>query len=188
MYTYKSYYNDPLMRFCPAAADPNRIGGPFGAWYYAYGAFNPTDPEWWVPGEDSPCQGSYGLNRYIINIAGAGEDSNPAYWRRAGVKDAAQAPILLDCMYMNYWPSPTNKPPEYDGDWSGGDTIQAACINRHNGFINACFLDFSARKVGLKELWTLKHSRTFDTCGPWTVCGGVTPTDWPEWMWDFKDY
>ena len=49
-------------------------------------------------------------------------------------------------------------------------------------------MDFSARKVGLKELWTLKGNRNFDTCGPWTTCGGVQPSDWPEWMQDFKDY
>ena len=56
------------------------------------------------------------------------------------------------------------------------------------GGINAAFLDWSVRKVGLKELWTLKWSRTFDTAGPWTKAGGVEPEDWPQWMRKFKDY
>ena len=50
------------------------------------------------------------------------------------------------------------------------------------------FMDWSVRKVGLKELWTLKWSRDFDTAGPWTLAGGVKPEDWPAWMQRFKDY
>jgi len=62
------------------------------------------------------------------------------------------------------------------------------CINRHDGGINAAFLDGSVRKVGLKELWTLKWKRQFNTAGPWTKAGGVQPEDWPQWMRGFKDY
>ncbi len=49
-------------------------------------------------------------------------------------------------------------------------------------------MDFSVRKVGLKELWTLKWRREYNTCNEWTLCGGVEPNDWPEWMRGFKDY
>jgi prepilin-type processing-associated H-X9-DG protein len=62
------------------------------------------------------------------------------------------------------------------------------CINRHEGHVNALFFDWSVRKVGLKELWTLKWHRQFNTAGPWTKAGGVQPEDWPEWMRGFKDY
>ena len=62
------------------------------------------------------------------------------------------------------------------------------CINRHSGAINCLFLDGSARKVGLKELWALKWHKSFDTAGPWTQAGGVTVADWPQWMHEFKDY
>ena len=50
------------------------------------------------------------------------------------------------------------------------------------------FMDWSVRKVGLKELWTLKWNRQFDTTGPWTKAGGVDPSSWPEWIRRFKDY
>jgi hypothetical protein len=50
------------------------------------------------------------------------------------------------------------------------------------------FMDWSVRKVGLKELWTLKWHRSYDTAGPWTKAGGVKPEDWPQWMRIFKDY
>jgi len=62
------------------------------------------------------------------------------------------------------------------------------CINRHDGHVNGLFLDWSVRKVGLKELWTLQWCRDFDTHGRWTTAGGVQPEDWPEWMRRFKDY
>jgi hypothetical protein len=50
------------------------------------------------------------------------------------------------------------------------------------------FLDYSARKVGLKELWTLKWHKGFDEAGPWTLAGGAQASDWPEWMKPLKDY
>jgi len=62
------------------------------------------------------------------------------------------------------------------------------CINRHGGYVNSLFLDWSVRKVGLKELWTLKWSGDFDTAGRWTKAGGVKPEDWPRWMRKFRDY
>jgi len=44
------------------------------------------------------------------------------------------------------------------------------------------------RKVGLKELWTLKWSKSFNTAGPWTPAGGVTAADWPGWIRPLRDY
>ena len=63
-----------------------------------------------------------------------------------------------------------------------------SCINRHNGYVNGLFFDWSVRRVGLKELWTLKWHRKFNVAGPWTKAGGARPEDWPEWMRGFKDY
>jgi len=66
--------------------------------------------------------------------------------------------------------------------------MQRLCVNRHNGAENLLFMDFSARKVGLKELWTLKWHRSYNTEGPWTKAGGALPNDWPAWMRGFRDY
>ncbi len=62
------------------------------------------------------------------------------------------------------------------------------CCNRHEGNINAVFVDFTVRKVGLKELWTLKWHKSFNTAGPYTLAGGVQAGDWPDWMRSFKEY
>ena len=62
------------------------------------------------------------------------------------------------------------------------------CINRHNEHVNGLFLDWSVRRIGIKELWTLKWHMQFNTSNEWTKAGGVMPEDWPEWMRRFKDY
>jgi hypothetical protein len=62
------------------------------------------------------------------------------------------------------------------------------CVNRHHGFVTGVFMDWSSRRIGLKELWTLKWQPQFDTTGPWTRAGLVRPEEWPEWMRSFKDY
>jgi hypothetical protein len=49
-------------------------------------------------------------------------------------------------------------------------------------------MDYSARKVGLKELWALKWHRLYNQSGPWTLAGGSIASDWPDWMRNFKDY
>jgi len=93
------------------------------------------------------------------------------------IKNRDKIPIFLDATYSSFR--------FYE---RGGPLEQGFCINRHNGFVNGLFLDWSVRKIGLKELWTLKWSDDFDTAGPWTTAGGVQPEDWPDWMRGFKDY
>ncbi len=88
--------------------------------------------------------------------------------------------------FENFWLS-TN-----EDQFDGSNGIQYFCINRHHGAINALFMDFSVRKIGLKELWTLRWNVSQDmgyfTQHPWTRAGGVLPEDWPPWMRSFKDY
>jgi hypothetical protein len=50
------------------------------------------------------------------------------------------------------------------------------------------FVDGSVRKVGLKELWTLRWHQAFSTDGPWTRVGGVQAENWPDWIRAFRDY
>jgi prepilin-type processing-associated H-X9-DG protein len=66
--------------------------------------------------------------------------------------------------------------------------MNRVCVNRHDGFVNCLFADWTVRKVGLKELWTLKWSRGFNTAGRWTLAGGAQQDNWPQWMRHFKDY
>ncbi|MCJ7777297.1 MAG: prepilin-type N-terminal cleavage/methylation domain-containing protein [Sedimentisphaerales bacterium] len=177
------YYKDPIMRCCPAAKNPSTSWGPFSTWGWKGG---PRESDWgwggsWMPREG--LFGSYAESRYVLNNAST--DSS-TYWRRADVKGADTIPIFLDSMYVAVNPDSRETPPQYDGQRS--NQMQFSCINRHVGYINGLFMDWSPRRIGLKELWKLKWHRQYDTAGPWTVAGGAIPTDWPQWMRGFKDY
>jgi len=121
-----------------------------------------------------------------------GREAAKDNWRNAYIENAANIPMLLDCAHVEGKPYSFNTPPEYDGDISthGVSALQMKrfCLNRHNGYINGAFLDFTVRKIGLKEQWIFKWHKNFDTGGTWTKTGGVKPDDWPQWMRRFRDY
>jgi prepilin-type processing-associated H-X9-DG protein len=183
---YEPYYHYPDMRCCPAATNRLCIEGSFCTW-----AGQGDDWGWggdWDPNEG--VYGSYGINRYVINVVGDWEQKEHC-WRRSDVKGGDKIPIFMDCMYPAISPSPDDEPPSFEGARSGDEQMQFACINRHLGNINIAFLDFSVRKVGLKELWTLKWARGWNTCGEWTKCGGATAEKWDtaaKWMRHFPEY
>lgn len=105
------------------------------------------------------------------------------------MKGAGYVPLFMDALRFNVWPLEIDTPPPTeDMAWDKNEHMIRICIDRHNGFTNMAFLDWSVRNVGLKELWTLRWHKTYNTAGPWTTAGGVMPTDWPEWMRKFKDY
>jgi len=131
---------------------------------------------------------SYGRN---IGAQFLGSSTASPFWRfNLDMKSAASVPLLFDCGITSAGEHWKVGPPPYEncgyyvssGEWS------CVCMNRHNGGINSLFLDWSVRKVGLKELWTQKWAENWDTAGPWTRRGGVLPEDWPAWMRGFKDY
>jgi prepilin-type processing-associated H-X9-DG protein len=105
---------------------------------------------------------------------------------------------MLDCSYSFVSPRDIDNPPAYEdehvlaepeGYWQAWrHTTKLACMDRHDRNINMVFLDWSVRRVGPKELWTLRWHRGYKTLNPWTKAGGVRPEDWPEWMRKFKDY
>jgi prepilin-type N-terminal cleavage/methylation domain-containing protein/prepilin-type processing-associated H-X9-DG protein len=124
---------------------------------------------------------SYGFNRTSW--------FTPASRRRRAVetysvKGRDNIPVILDAPRWDGEHDNSEPPPRRDAFGPHSDF----CMNRHNGYINGLFLDWSARRIGLKELWTLKWDDESDTTGPWTKAGGVQPDYWPHWMRGFKDY
>ena len=193
METLRQYYgNSPKLRCCPEATVPGSElglgeygggGGVFTAWGVFTSSWEPV-----VPGD----YGSYGINGWVCHTSSLynpwGHQTN-YNWRVAHVAGADNIPLFLDSQWIDGWPDVYNEPPEFEGQsWPSGSQMGRFCMNRHRGYINSLFLDFSVRKVGLKELWTLKWHRQYNTCGIWTVCGGMHPSDWPDWMEDFEDY
>ncbi|OHB67433.1 MAG: hypothetical protein A2Y77_12415 [Planctomycetes bacterium RBG_13_62_9] len=138
--------------------------------------------------------GSFGLNGYMLGIPsnGAYQSGRPAkdgFRDMYNVKYANEVPVMLDSLRFDGWPIDTAPPAanEYAA-WANDPQIGRYCINRHRGSTSASFLDWSARKVGLKELYTLRWHRAFRQNGPFTKAGGVRAEDWPEWIRPFKDY
>lgn len=134
-------------------------------------------------------EGSYGINRKLTSThfeieqyKGTRECTDIGY-NIYNLKDQNRIPLYVD----------SASPYSYFS-WGGqnpapSEEQETHCIiNRHDGGVNSLFIDWSVRKVGLKELWKLKWVPDFDTNGPWTIAGGVQPEDWPAWMRGFKDY
>ena len=144
----------------------SRAGGSGGVSYEIRFAGGSTFEAWKIMSPPPPFRGSYGFN-----VTAFPKSIDTFLSRRQ-----ANIPLILDSPDRMGMHRNTNRPP------------QTFCINRHNGHINSLFLDWSVRRVGLKELWTLKWDDQSDTTGPWTKAGGVQPEDWPKWMRNFKDY
>ena len=129
----------------------------------------------------------YPLNNSERPLPVNGKPYEPSWaWGTCDVRGTANIPVLGDGVWDGYMFN--DKGPPETAKFSIGQIDWADwCLDRHNSGINMLFMDGSVRKVGLKELWTLKWSRGFDTAGPWTKVGGAKPEDWPAWMQGFKD-
>lgn len=169
------YHNSEKLLFCPMATKTESEGAPIR---YAI---------------ISQSCGSYTLNEWIYDEPGyPPERPVEYYWKSTSHKGLNNVPVMGDGTFRaDGQPRPTDNPPPFDGaprTGSANDGIRLFSINRHDGFINVLFMDWTTRKVGLKELWTLKWHCNGDIAGPWTTAGGALPSDWPDWMRYFKDY
>jgi prepilin-type processing-associated H-X9-DG protein len=156
----------------------------------SWGPYN-RDRGWAIEGD----KGSYGISGYASDppdnrqrVQGCDVSQ---FWRTMNVKRAHDTPLLLDCWWLIGFPKELDSPPEYEGQGRNRvaeNDMRLFCIDRHGGSVNGTFFDGSVREVGLKELWTLKWHREYDTNSWWTLSGGVQSGDWPSWMRNFKDY
>ena len=166
--TLYDYYEFDEMRLCPEAvklkptAAGHYFGGPTTAWCWNYG----------TPEAQS---GSYGTNGWVHK----GTDSPWGYsekdhWGSFNAPGAhSNIPLMLDCTWVAGFPLDTNTPLpnnlyyNYWEDIGGGPAhdgpgeMNRYCFERHNGIVNASFLDGSTRSVPLEKLWTLKWHRSF---------------------------
>ena len=184
-----AYYLDnfTFKEFCPLATrkiSTTGAGGTYLAWYC------PKHP--WRAG-------SYGINGFTPAYdGGEGHGALPPpkqkRWLDIYKKGTNDVPIMLDCALWAGYPTHQDSPPLTEADAAtnpnvgNSNSIRPFCIPRHGGFINAVFMDWSVRKVGIKQLWTLDWSPDFNNRGPWTRGGGATADRWPDWMRRFKDY
>jgi len=173
--TMKPYYgDDEKLFYCPSATRHIDEVGQWG-----------NNTAWVFDSEDEDGlldYGSYGTNGFVETNVRQGAHK---HWKTKNVAGAGYIPLFLGANRLDGWPEAWDEPPSFDGEFNFGEgnNMRRFCMNRHDGFVNNLFLDFSARKVGLKELWRLKWHRE------WTEDAdqGGTPV-WPEWMRHFKEY
>ncbi len=195
----RPYYGDEGdARLCPVATkrgsetgagEYNQLGGKESAWGYFTGDKCGEPATWeWVVACD---YGSYGINAYVSNIEEGWNQwtykQKDPYWRKSLMKGSAYIPLLGDHKWLDCWPDHTDAPPEYDGQpWSQCSQMGRICMDRHNGYINWVFCDYSARPVGVKELWRLKWHKFFEfELGP-TKAEFNAAGD--GWMKRYRDY
>jgi heme/copper-type cytochrome/quinol oxidase subunit 4 len=181
------YQGSPDICFCPMApvlANPTGTAGApvIGSKSLAWGRL----------AEDRGLFGSYGTNYWLCdNRCTSATCWHRQCWKSIFAKNAGSIPVFLDCLLPAGRPDSRDGPPPWEDGHAG---VSGECwmshfsINRHEGYINGAFMDWSVRKVGLKELWTLKWHQSFNTAGLWTTAGGVGPEDWPKWMRRFRSY
>jgi len=185
-----AYYLDNFSfpDFCPMATRKVSLSGAGG-----------TSVAWYCPRHPYRT-GSYGLNGYSPAYDG-GEHIGPQQqvkdrWTSIYRKGGSNVPVMLDSALWAGYPTEVDTPPPTEDDAAKNpdvnsnsrDTIRQFCVPRHGGFLNAVFMDWSVRKVGIKELWTLGWHPKFNTRGPYTRAGGIQAENWPTWMQRFKDY
>ena len=165
----------------PGAATGRGAGSGGGISYQIRSKGGSTFEAWEITSPLPRFRCSYGFNEELAWIH--------VRKRRRGLetysmKGRDKIPVILDAIDSTGTHRNDRDPPPREGVGLNGDF----CINRHNGYINGLFMDWSVRKIGLKELWTLKWDDESGPVGPWTKAGGVKPEDWPHWMRGFKDY
>ena len=185
MIALRAYYNnDPEMLLCPTARRLVLGSGDSATW-----------KAWTRTIDDVAYIGSYGNNSWTDNMSGdRGARLLEDFWKTTqNLKNPNTIPVLGDSTWHDAWPRETDTPVSSllafgYGDQGTTGEINHFCIDRHNGWTNMMFADWSVRHVGLKELWTLKWYRRCITNGPWTKAGHVNPDDWPQWLRKYKDY
>jgi len=186
---------------CPSASKFKDFndGDPHGSYTTTY-EIGYADAE----GNKEKC--SYGLNTWTYTerppSEGGGygglDGDEEDYWGTINVSNRSTIPMFMDSMWRGGQPG-------YDGngdeitmpaaasktnDWTdrehrGG--IRQFAMPRHGagakGGTNVLFFDLSSRHVMIKEMWTLKWHRNFDTRGYTAVSG----SNWPSWMVKYSE-
>jgi prepilin-type N-terminal cleavage/methylation domain-containing protein/prepilin-type processing-associated H-X9-DG protein len=175
------YHDTPEVRFCPNAKRTEDQGqtGPKAAWDMTPSV---NAGQLLLLKDSEYKTGSYGLNWWV----NSGFSMAPGYdpkdkWGRTGQSSSDSIPVLMDCGFIVARPRASDAPPTEDGQfafaYAANNEIRRVCTDRHGGKVNILFMDWSSRKVELKDLWNQRWHKNY-------VRPAVEPT-WPQWMEKF---
>ena len=191
MSTLRRYYSSPNIRLCPAAktfrsdlSAANQFNGSMDNSLVSWGIFGTNGypvAYWGVAGD----YGSYGMNAWAMNPPASSIGvymQSPAadYWRKVSPSggNVSVIPVFADAVYDGAPPTDHDTPVTHSGWLVSGNGMSNFSIPRHAGRspVDICFADSSVRPVGIKELWTLPWSRSFNTAYRASL------NSWPAWM------
>ncbi|MFA5292711.1 MAG: type II secretion system protein [Phycisphaerae bacterium] len=195
----RPYSNNEKMWLCPETVRP-QVSGQEPA------KGSSSEVAWEFDGD----VGSYGINGWVLNPSPTADDSGGTdatggvfsrkpisdFWKTCRNKTANNMPVFADMWFTDAWPRDADPPSLSDKCPGDAETyaqtppneMQRVCVDRHGGYAGTVFMDWSARKVGIKELWTLKWNKSYNIGGKYTIAGRMKPGNWPAWMRKYKDY
>jgi len=171
-----SYYKDggEKMRICPEATRTA-----------AEGEANPAKTAWEETFYGEKHRNSYAINNWIYRVPANKnnlwelQNVQQQSWMNINQTMGYKVPMFLEGWRMGGGPDNRGQAAPPDDQRIYNTRFGRFCINRHNGYVNVCFLDSSVGKVGLKQLWDLRWHREWDMTVP-------TPA-WPPWMTTLRD-
>jgi prepilin-type N-terminal cleavage/methylation domain-containing protein/prepilin-type processing-associated H-X9-DG protein len=156
------------VRFCPEARDVGNLFNYGGTVYRAWGHVDDQKHQWLGSG------GSYGMNLWLCRLNGDGTGGGQeAYGKSEGVgpkekfitlptNEADRTPVFADCTWVGGWPHDTDPVPTHlSGTTSTLHHMGRFFMARHGKSINIAYLDGSARRTGLGEMYKLKWNARF---------------------------
>jgi hypothetical protein len=137
--------------------------------------------------------GSYGKNPWVSEPDDeVGDDyyGFQHYFQTVLVKGPNKIPLFGDCNYTGGFPHIYDQPAEtrVHGPVDMDGEINRWNLDRHQLSINLLFLDYSVRKVGLKQLWTLRWNRESGWGNLNVVPDWGKVEEWPTWMRNARNY
>jgi prepilin-type processing-associated H-X9-DG protein len=185
----RPYYESPEIRLCPKAVLAPTVVG----WWTsrkpqeAWASPNPfPELETGITIDGQSCiLGSLSPNGWFINnsegsFGNAGDDR---FWgKTSSLTMSSIVPLFVDCFWVDGWPNDTDIPQQVYENMSTWNIVaypmQRFNVVRHNLYVNCVFMDGSTRRIDIKELWSLKWHKAFNTNNDWTR----DDANWPDWM------
>ncbi len=165
------YIDTPDLLLCPttgpAKSDVYKAWGAKAFEYDGSGKYRE------MPFVEFPYYRSYSATNWALDPPGnSGGLYKDYYWRRkTASRRPERVPIFgayggISSVAQGGWPHDWDLPPNYPGEpqiTNHDSGIRRYCMDRHNGYGCYSLMDGSARKIGMKELWTMKWHKEFDT-------------------------
>jgi prepilin-type N-terminal cleavage/methylation domain-containing protein len=202
VYLMYSYVKDFEIYLCPGATDLwkdiDDFQSPRAAWdfEYIFTISGDTEGLWYYFQGDLNypiySHGSYNKNDWVTD----GLDYlGSHYFRNIRVKSVSRIPLQGDGNFAGGFPHAEDEPAQYrlHGPVDGDETNRWN-LDRHKLSVNFTFLDWSVRKVGLRQLWEIRWNTQTTERGAssWgnlrIVPDWNDPLQWPEWMQNSKNY